>query len=94
MGSDYEERIERFLRNTARGAGRRLETAKQAYRTGRATSELPTDDDGKVKLVCRRYAERRAVELDDLSRPDCFEADHPDCQGCLEDVRSGIVETW
>jgi hypothetical protein len=45
-------------------------------------------------MVCRRHAERRAVELDADARPICFEADHPDCEGCVEDIRAGRVETW
>jgi ribosomal protein S6--L-glutamate ligase len=36
----------------------------------------------------------RAVIVDGEGRPACFDADHPDCRGCAEDVREGIVETW
>jgi hypothetical protein len=89
-----DDRLERFVRTTARKAGRRYAEARRAYRTGRQASDLPRDDDGNVRIVCRREAERRAVPLDDAGRPDCFEAGHPDCEGCLEDVREGVVETW
>jgi hypothetical protein len=57
-------------------------------------SYLPRDADGNVRLVCRRYAEKRAVAVDEAGRPECFDADHPDCQGCVEDVRDAAVETW
>lgn len=59
-----------------------------------AVADLPTDDDGRARIVCRRYAERRAVDLDRDARPHCFDPEHVDCQGCLEDVRDGRVETW
>ena len=55
---------------------------------------LPRDDEGRARLVCRRHADRRAVAVDDDGRPACFDAGHPDCEGCVEDVRDGIVETW
>jgi hypothetical protein len=57
-------------------------------------SYLPRNENGDARIVCRRYAERRAVGVDDAGRPACFDADHPDCQGCVEDVRDGRVETW
>lgn len=57
-------------------------------------SYLPRDDDGDARIVCRRYAEKRAVAVDEAGRPACFDADHPDCKGCVEDVRDGAVETW
>lgn len=88
------ERVERFIRSTLQTAGRQVAEAKEAYREGRETAKLPRDEQGRVRLVCRRYAERRAVRLDDEGRPACFDADHPDCQGCAEDVQEGIVETW
>ena len=31
---------------------------------------------------------------DGEGRPACFESGHPDCEGCAEDVRDGVVETW
>lgn len=73
---------------------KQLGEAAAAFRNARGAGGLPRDEEDRVKLVCRRYAERRAVPLDDLGRPSCFDEDHPDCQGCLEDVRDGTVETW
>jgi hypothetical protein len=101
-----EDRLERLVRRKFRAAGRRYARAREAYREGheepgkRSGSDravppsLPRDDDGRVRIVCRRDAERRAVAVDDEGRPACFEAGHPDCEGCVEDVRDGIVETW
>jgi len=89
-----DDRLERFVRTTFRSAGRRYAEARKAYREGRDASDLPRDDEGRVRLVCRREAERRAVALDAESRPACYEAGHPDCEGCVEDVREGVVETW
>lgn len=86
-----------FVKRAARVAGRRFEQAKRAYGEGRTaaeTSDLPRTDAGEVKLVCRRYAERRAVALDGQGRPECYEAGHPDCEGCVADVADGRVETW
>ena len=83
-----ESRIERFVRTTARSAGRRYAEFSSAYRDGRRTAA----DEG-VRIVCRRHAERRRVSLSN-HRPDCFDPDHPDCRGCTEDVREGTVETW
>ena len=77
-----------------RSAGRQLAEVREAYETGRRTAQLPRDEDGNVRIVCRRYAEKRAVDLDEAGRPDCFDPDHPDCRGCAEDVREGVVETW
>ena len=88
------DRVRRFVSKTLRGAGRQLEEARQAYQEGRTTGSIPRDEDGNVRIVCRRYAERRAVDLDADGRPACFDAGHPDCEGCAEDVREGVVETW
>ncbi|WP_435069287.1 DUF7091 family protein [Haloplanus sp. C73] len=85
------DRLEQFVRTTFRTAGRRYAEAQRAYREGEATADASGDE---VRIVCRRYAERRTVELDDAGRPECFEAGHPDCEGCAEDVREGVVETW
>lgn len=71
-----------------------LGEAAAAFKNARGASGLPQDEEGRVKLVCRRYAERRAVPLDDVGRPSCYEKGHPDCEGCLEDVRDGTVETF
>ncbi|MFB6135780.1 MAG: hypothetical protein ABEJ04_03390 [Halobacteriaceae archaeon] len=95
------------LARLARKAGREYASARRAYREGRegegasggqgrgdgVAPDLPRDDAGRAKLVCRRYADRRAVELDGTV-PACHEADHPACEGCLEDLREGRVETW
>jgi hypothetical protein len=92
-----DDRFERFVRTAFRRAGRRYAETTRAYRQGRthaAGFDLPTDDEGRARLVCRRHAERRAVGVDVEGRPACFEADHPDCEGCAEDVREGVVETW
>ena len=98
-------RVERFIRSKLRTAGSQYESlrrstdeqlteARDAYETARNARGLPTDDEGRAKIVCRRYAERRAAKLDEEFRPACFEADHPDCEGCAEDVRAGRIETW
>jgi len=99
-----DDRLERLFRRKIREAGRQYARARDAYRDGRESStdrgrdavpeSLPRDDDGRVRLVCRREAERRAVAVNEDGHPDCFEAGHPDCEGCVEDVRDGIVETW
>lgn len=90
------DRLARFLRTKLRGAGQQYEEAKHAFEEARTetVSNLPTDEAGRVRLVCRRHAEQRAVELDQAARPACFDADHPDCEGCVEDIRDGCVETW
>jgi hypothetical protein len=93
-GETMDDRLQRFMRSKLRSAGRRLAESKRAYRAGRAIADLPRDDRGRAKIVCRRHAERRAVPLDEEGRPACFEADHPDCQGCLEDIHEGRIETW
>ena len=91
-----DDRLARFIRDGLRSAGRQLSDAKRAYSNGkRATlAGLPRDDEGRARIVCRRYAERRAVSLDDRLRPVCYDADHPDCQGCVEDIEDGTVETF
>jgi len=70
------------------------DTATTEEPTDRAIANLPTDDEGRYKLVCRRYAEKRAVAADGEGRPACFESDHPDCLGCLEDIHEGRIEIW
>jgi hypothetical protein len=89
-------RLKWLLRRKLRSAGRQIELARREYRDGMesARADLPRDEEGRVKLVCRRYAERRAVALDGAGRPACFDPDSQDCQGCLEDIREGVVETW
>jgi len=78
----------------ARRAGRSYARTRSAYHEGKSEGGLPRDDAGRAKIVCRRYAERRAVALDSEGRPACFDADHDACQGCLEDIREGRIETW
>ena len=91
-----DDRLESFLRSKIRSVGRQYADAKRAYANARrsALANLPQDDDGRARIVCRRYAERRAVELDAEARPACFDPDHPDCEGCVRDVRDGRIETW
>ena len=90
------DRLTRFVRTKFRGAGRQYAEAKQAFRDARhgALADLPTDEEGRARIVCRRHAEKRAVRVDEEGRPECFDADHPDCQGCVEDVRDATIETW
>ncbi|RKD88075.1 hypothetical protein ATJ93_4391 [Halopiger aswanensis] len=98
-------RLERFLRSKLQEAGEQyeqlrestdgqLEEAREAYEVAKNARGLPSDEEGRAKIVCRRYAERRAAMLDDQFRPACYEAGHPDCEGCAEDVREGRIETW
>ena len=89
-------RLERILRSKFREAGRQVGAAKHAYDTAReaTAADLDVDDDGKVRIVCRRYAEKRVVDLDSGFRPDCFDPDHQDCVGCVEDIREGRIQTW
>jgi hypothetical protein len=92
---DDDGRLSRFVENL-RSAGDQFAEARRAYSDAKraALADLPQDDRGRAKLVCRRYAERRAVALDEDGRPECFDPDHRDCRGCVEDVREGVVETW
>lgn len=85
--------LEESLRRAFRSAGRQFAEARRAYREGR-TFDLPTDEAERARIVCRRYAEKRAVEVDANGRPACFDSEHPACRGCAEDVREGTVETW
>lgn len=82
--------MNRFVRTTLREAGRRYEQARHDYE-GARNSVLENEH---ARIVCRRYAEKRAVELDSDDRPECYEAGHPDCEGCVEDLHNGTVETW
>ena len=89
-------RLKRLLRTKLRSAGQQYEEARRAYSDARTATSvgLPTDDDGRARIVCRRYAEKRAVSLDEAARPNCYDAEHQDCQGCVEDIRDGRIETW
>jgi hypothetical protein len=89
-----DSRVSRFIKSTARKAGEQYGEAKRAYRSARLQYGLPTDDAGRARIVCRRYAEKRTAKIDDRGRPACYEVGHPDCEGCAEDVREGRVETW
>ncbi|GAD52253.1 hypothetical protein MBEHAL_1013 [Halarchaeum acidiphilum MH1-52-1] len=89
-----EDDAEGFVGRLARSAGRRYAETVTAYREGRTAGDLPRDDAGRVRIVCRRHAEKRAVALDEAGRPACYDADHPACEGCLEDLRDGQVESW
>ena len=89
-------RLQRLLRTKLRSAGKQYAEAKRAYSDARtaAAVEVPTDEAGRAKIVCRRHAERRRVSLDDAARPHCFDAEHRDCRGCVEDIREDRIETW
>lgn len=90
------ERLTRFLRTKVRAAGKEYENARRAYQNARAArvANLPTDDEGRARIVCRRYVERRAITFDAEGIPTCFDPDSPDCQGCVEDIEDGRIETW
>lgn len=92
-----DRRVSRFLRSKLREAGRQYEEARSSYRDGRDSDpgiDVPRDESGRARIVCRRYAEKRAVGLDAEDRPACYETGHPDCEGCVEDLHSGTIETW
>lgn len=91
-----DDRLGRFLRTKLRSAGREYERARQAFAAGKLAGETDgtTGTDDRLRIVCRRHAERRAVPVDGEGRPACFEAGHPDCEGCLDDLREGRIETW
>jgi hypothetical protein len=96
-----DDRLEGLIRQKLRAAGRQYARACDAYREGRDRDEtsdhrssLPRDEAGRARIVCRRHADKRAATIDREGRPACFEADHPDCEGCAEDIREGVVETW
>lgn len=97
-----DEGFEQFVRDRLREFGKEYERTRRAYAEGKreadessdAASALPVDEEGRLRLVCRRYAEKRAVAVDEAARPACFDADHVDCVGCVEDIRAGVVETW
>ncbi len=95
MTDGIRDRVRSAVHDAARSAGRTYERARREFNEGQSSRlDLPRDDDGNARIVCRRYAERRAVRVDGQGRPECFDAGHPDCEGCAEDVRDGRVETW
>ena len=89
-------RLERLLRTKLNAVGRRYEETKRAYADAKAASRLdiPTDEEGRARIVCRRHAEKRAVPLDPDAKPACYDPEHPDCRGCVEDIREERIETW
>ena len=88
-----ERGLGRVFQSAARAAGRRYAEAKRAYGHGRTRASAEGLYDEHARIVCRRYAQKRTVVLDGYE-PDCFETGHPDCEGCVEDIREGSVETW
>lgn len=87
------DRLNRFLRTKMRDAGRQVEEARRAFVAAKAEA-LGDEENGTFRIVCRRHAEKRDLPIDDDGRPPCYESGHPDCEGCVEDIRSGQVETW
>jgi hypothetical protein len=87
--------LSEFLQSKLQAAGRQYAEARRAYSRAKAEAlvDVATDEEGRARIVCRRYAEQRAVDLDGDGRPSCYE-DHPDCEGCVEDISEGVVETW
>lgn len=83
--------MNRLMRAKLRNAGRRYENARRDYEDAR--NSVLTDGDS-ANIVCRRYAEKRTVELDLNDYPECYETGHPDCEGCVEDLHEGTIETW
>jgi hypothetical protein len=99
-----DERFEQFMRDRLRDLGKQYERTRRAYSEGKDSAEgsetpelaanIPVDESGRAKLVCRRHAEKRAVGLDSEAKPACFDPDHTDCLGCVEDIQDGLIETW
>ncbi len=89
-------RLELLLRSKFRSAGCQWAKARQAYNDSKNASslDLPTDEAGNTRIVCRRHAERRSVPVDENGYPPCFDPDHQDCRGCVEDIHDGLIETW
>ena len=96
-----DERFDGFVSERLRELGRQYERTRRAYAEGKKEpqraailDELPVDDANRAKIVCRRHAEKRAVSLDAEGKPACFDPDHTDCKGCVEDIQDGLIETW
>ncbi|WP_435334593.1 DUF7091 family protein [Haloarchaeobius sp. TZWWS8] len=83
-----------FVRRALRSAGRQYAKSREEFTTGHKVSRLPRDEYGRVQIVCRRYVEQRAVNLNEAAVPECYDHENPDCRGCLEDIREGCIETW
>jgi hypothetical protein len=96
VGMADDDRLARFIRDTLQSAEQQLSDAKRAYANGKRSAKagLPRDEEGRARIVCRRHAEYRAVSMDEQRRPVCYDAENPDCQGCVEDIRDGTIETW
>ncbi|ERG95308.1 hypothetical protein [Haloquadratum walsbyi] len=80
--------------NEATSEQEEMDTLRVRHRHTHPSSVFACDDTGQVRIVCRRAAEKRSVTVDSEARPSCFESGHPDCEGCVRDIRDGIVETW
>jgi hypothetical protein len=95
-GMTDSDRLSRFLRAQVQSAGRQYQEARQAFLEARneTAAEIDDGDLPTARIVCRRHAEQRVVGIDGEGKPSCFEAGHPDCEGCAEDVRAGRIETW
>jgi len=85
------DRLARFLQTTFQDVGRQYQEARHAFVEARREA---AGEETTRRIVCRRYAERREVLVGSRGRPDCFETGHPDCEGCVEDLRAGRIETW
>ena len=94
VSDDPERGIGGYIRRAIRSAGRQYEQSREQFTTGRTVNRLPADEHGRAKIVCRRHADKRAVMLSEKGVPPCFDAENRDCQGCLEDIREGAIETW
>lgn len=98
-----EERVAEFVQKAVRHAGQKATEVKLAYIEGREEARdrrgadrfgLPTTENDDARIVCRRYAERRAVPVSIHGVPPCFEEGSVDCEGCVEDLQEGHIETW
>ncbi|MFW5965550.1 MAG: DUF7091 family protein [Halodesulfurarchaeum sp.] len=85
--------LELLVRSAARKAGRTVGIVGVELAGGRIEGSLPRDEAGRVRIVCRRWAERRTVPIEG-DRPACYEASNADCESCVADIREGVVETW
>ncbi|NHN41882.1 hypothetical protein G9C85_09605 [Halorubellus sp. JP-L1] len=94
MSDDTDDSVGQFIRKTLRSAGRQYARTRESFATGKQVSKLPRDEHGRARIVCRLHAEKRAVALDENGAPACFDPDRVDCQGCLEDIEDGRIETW
>ena len=82
-----------LLRSAARRAGRTVGAAKRQFVGAKIEGSVPADEKGRARIVCRRAAERRSVDLVD-GAPACYAANHPDCESCVADLADGSIETW